>query len=247
MPQQKSNFRERFEALKSLPDSSFPTHLFIIPDGNRRYAKANGKPTFWGHQKGFDVMVQILRNLKDLPITVVGFWGFSADNWKRDEKEISALMRIFARLIDNYIDEIHQDNRRFIHIGRRDRLPQNLVKKIEAAEEKTRNNSGQIVCLALDFGGEDQNVRMIEKARTKDKDLEMNEENLWQLRDSQGIVRSADLIFRTSETRTSDVGWINGKHSVLYFLPDKLFPQISEQEIVNSIVFYSKTKRNEGK
>ena len=231
--------------LKNIPEDKFPKHIFIIPDGNRRYAKKMGKSKYWGHTQGFKTAIKLLRFLRQYPVKTVSLWGFSSDNWKRDEKEISGLMKIFGLIIDKYLDEILKDKGRFIHLGRKDRLPKNLLKKIAYAENKTKENSERIVALALDFSGEDQNIRTLEKAKKiKGK---VDEETLWELRDSGGTVRSADLIFRTSETRTSDVGWINGKHTVLYFLPNKFFPETTEEDIANAIVYYASTKRNEGK
>lgn len=244
MLRKSKNFREKYKELKNIPDSFYPNHLFIIPDGNRRFAKKHGRSSYWGHSQGFKLMVRIMRNLKDLPIATVGFWGFSADNWKRNKVEIAGLMKIFSNLIDGYIDELNTDNRRFVHLGRKDRLPEKLLKKIDYAEELTKDNTGQIVALALDFGGTDQELRVLKKAKKLNK---IDEESLWKLRDSNGLVRSAQLIFRTSETRTSDVGWLNGKHSVLYFLPNKFFPEVDESDLIKSIVYYSKTRHNEGK
>ena len=238
-------FRE-FPKLKTIPDDKFPQHIFIIPDGNRRYAKKHGKPELWGHQAGFRVAVKLLRYFRPLPIRAVTLWGFASDNWKRSEKEIKGLMRIFGFIIDNYLDELMENNSRFIHLGRRDRLPEKLLKKFEMAEKKTKKNTGQIICLAVDFGGEDQNMRMINQAMKLPENEKIDEQTLWKLRDAEGLVKSADLLIRTAETRTSDVGWINGSHTVLYFLEDKLFTEISEQDFTDSLIYYSETKRNEG-
>lgn len=247
LEERKQEIFKQFPKLRTIPEDKFPQHIFIIPDGNRRYAKKHGKPELWGHQKGFKVAVKLLRYFRPLPIKAVTLWGFASDNWKRDKKEIDNLMRIFGFIIDNYLDELIENNSRFIHLGRRDRLPKKLLQKIEMAEKKTKDNSGQIICLALDFGGEDQNMRVIEKARNLPKNQPLDQETLWQLRDGEGLVKSADLIIRTSETRTSDVGWINGSHTVLYFITDKFFPEISEQDFANSLLYYANTKRNEGK
>lgn len=246
LEERKQEILEEFPKLKSIPDDKFPQHIFIIPDGNRRYAKKHGKPAFWGHQAGFKVALNLLRYFRPLPIKAVTLWGFASDNWKRDEKEINNLMRIFGLIIDKYLDELMENNSRFIHLGRKDRMPKKLIEKFEMAETKTKENSGQIICLAVDFGGEDQNVRMIEKARKLPEKENIDEANIWKLRDSHGLVKSADLIFRTSETRTSDVGWLNGKHSVLYFLTNKFFPEISEADLAEAIVYFANTKRNEG-
>ncbi|MBI2621914.1 MAG: di-trans,poly-cis-decaprenylcistransferase [Candidatus Levybacteria bacterium] len=247
LEERKEEIFRKFPKLAKIPPAEFPQHIFIIPDGNRRYAKKHGKSEVWGHRAGFKVAVKLLRYFRPLPIRAVTLWGFASDNWRREKREIDNLMRIFGFIIDNYLEELKENNSRFIHLGRRDRIPKKLLDKIEKAEEETKNNPGQIICLAVDFGGEDQNIRLLEKGRNLPKSEIINEETLWKLRDSQGLIRSADLLIRTSETRTSDVGWINGSHTVLYFLPNKLFPEISEKDFADAIHYYSQTKRNEGK
>ncbi|MBI4097578.1 MAG: di-trans,poly-cis-decaprenylcistransferase [Candidatus Levybacteria bacterium] len=247
LEERKREIFRKFPKLKSIPEDKFPQHIFIIPDGNRRYARKHGKPELWGHRAGFKVAVKLLRYFRPLPIRAVTLWGFAADNWKRDKKEVDHVMGILGFIIDNYLDELQENNSRFVHLGRKDRIPKALLKKFDQAEEKTKNNSGQIICLAVDFGGEDQAVRLIEKARDLPRKQMVNGEVLWNLRDTQGLIRSADLLFRTSETRTSDVGWINGSHTVLYFLTNKLFPEISEQDVYDALIYYVNTKRNEGR
>lgn len=246
LKRKKTDILADFPQLKSIPKENFPQFIFFIPDGNRRYAKEKGQPTIWGHKRGFDKIIELLRTLRPLPIKIVGFWGFSSDNWQRNELEIQALMGIFEKLVTDYLDELMENNGRLVHIGRKDRLPKRLVEKITIAEEKTKNNTGQILCIALDFGGEDQARRMLEKARNLDKSIEITPEVVHSLRDGGGIIPPADLIIRTSEIRTSDVGWLNGKPTVLYFVPDKMFPEMDESDIVAGIEFFANTKRRQG-
>lgn len=243
----KTNIYSEYPVLNSIPKENFPQFIFIIPDGNRRYAKERGKSAIWGHKKGLDVCIYLLRSMRPLPVKVVGFWGFSSDNWKRNEQEIKGLMSLFELFLTKYVGELMENNSRFIHLGRKDRLPQRLVKKIKEVEEKTSKNTGQIVCAALDFGGEDQMIRILNKAKDLDKNVEITPELLHSLRDGNGVVPSADLIIRTSEIRTSDLGWINGKNTVLYFIPEKYFPDMNEGDIVEGIQFFYQTDRRQGK
>lgn len=244
----KTKIFKDFPELAKITEDKFPQHIFIIPDGNRRYASNHGKPIFWGHQKGFRVAIKLLRFFRPLPIQTVTLWGFASDNWKRNKQEINHLMRIYGMIIDNYLEELMENNARFIHLGRKDRIPKTLLEKFNIAEKKTKKNSGQTICLAVDFGGEDQNLRTLEKAINLPKNQTIaDEELLWKLRDSEGLVKSADLLIRPSETRTSDVGWINGSHTVLYFLTEKLFPEITEKDFADALIYFANTKRNEGK
>jgi len=238
---------ERFPQLKEIPAEKFPKHIFIIPDGNGRWAKAKNQFVTFGHTKGFEVVEQLLEDLSQLQyISVVTFWGFACDNWKRSAEEIKGLMFIFTHMLKKTFYKIQKRKGKFIHIGRKDRFPKELVNVLQESEEKTKINTGQIVCAALDFGGEDQNIRVIEKARKLSADIPTTPELLWQLRDGQGLVTSADLLIRTSgEKRTSDIGWLNGSSTELYFI-DKLFPDVTTEDIVDAIVDFSKRERRFG-
>lgn len=238
---------DRFPSLKEIPVENFPKHVFIIPDGNGRWSKKHNVFITEGHRKGFKIAEEIIRDLSEiLAINTVTLWGFSSDNWKRKEKEISGLMSIFQLVVRKILKEFSKDNRRFIHIGRKDRLPKKLMELIQKAERETEKNSGQILCLALDYSGEDQAIRIIEKARLLSPNENISQETLWKLRDSNGVVKSADLLFRTSgEKRTSDVGWLNGISTELYFT-EKYFPDIKTDDIVKAIIDFSKRERRFG-
>jgi len=244
---QKQTVWEEFSVLKKIPSDRFPRHIFIIPDGNGRWAKSKGKFVTKGHEKGFEAAYNILQILSDIEyIQVVTIWGFSADNWKRSEKEIKGLMFLFERVINKTLKDLLKKNGRFVHLGRKDRISQRLLKIIQNAENKTEKNSGQIVCLAIDFGGEDQERRMLQQSINLNPDSEVTSETVWQLRDTKGQIRSADLIVRTSgEKRISDLGWINGANTELYFL-EKYFPDVTPQDMVDAIVDFSKRERRFG-
>ncbi len=237
---------EEFPILHDIPKDKFPKHICIIPDGNGRWAKKNNKPVTEGHRKGLIVAEKIIRELSQIQeIKIVTLWGFSSDNWKRDAKEISGLMHIFVYVLKKVLREFNESNRKFVHLGRKDRLPKNLVDLIQKAEEETKNNTGQILAIAIDFSGEDQIIRMIQKAR-EFPEIAIDKESIWTLRDGYGVVRSSDLLIRTSgEMRTSDIGWLNGAPTELYVI-DALFPDISTKDIVDTIVAFSQRERRFG-
>jgi len=238
---------EKYPKLTTIAKEKFPKHILIIPDGNGRWAKRLGKPVLEGHRKGADVTEKVLRDLSELQeVNIVTLWGFSSDNWKRDSGEIRGLMRILEYKIAKTLDEVKKTGRRFIHLGRKDRIPQKLLSTLQKAEQETENSKGQIICLAIDFGGEDQEVRLLKAARQLRKNQDFNREILWQLRDTHGLVSSADLLIRTSgEKRTSDIGWLNGAQTELYFL-EKFYPDITTDDIVAGIIDFSKRERRFG-
>lgn len=243
----KQSIFDRFPIVKTISKEKFPKHVVIIPDGNGRWAQQENKFVLHGHQKGAEVIKNILRDLGELDgIKIVTLWGFSADNWKRSEKEVKGLLFLIQKQIEETIAEVKERNNRFFHLGRKDRLPASLLEIITNAENETRGNPGQIICVAIDFGGEDQELRLIESARNISKETNITKEVLWQLRDGHGLIPPADLLIRTAgEKRTSDIGWLNGAPTELYFI-EKLFPDVTTEDIVEAIVDFSKRDRRFG-
>lgn len=237
---------ERFPQLKEIPQGGFPNHVLIIPDGNRRFAKASLQNVLFGHRQGMKVVTNILRDLRELPIPFVTLWAFSADNWKRPHGEVNGLMMLLEEGVKTHVDELMKNNARVIHLGRKDRIPESLRIAIEDAESKTAENSGQTVCLAIDFGGRDQERRMLEAARRIPSDVPLTDELTDGLRDGHGLIPPADLLVRTFERRTSDIGWLNGAQTELYFIDGKLFPEISTDDIVDAICYFSTRQRRLG-
>lgn len=240
----------RYPELGKIPEDGWPKNVLIIPDGNGRWAQANKLAVQAGHEKGSKVIVQAFREFSELSehIPFVGAWGFSVDNLKRSDDEVSYLMNLFERTIELLRPELQQRNNKFIHIGRRDILERrpSLREIIERTERETQNNTGQTLYIALGFGGEDQELRMMEKARQLSPEVELTPEIVASFRDGEGLIPPADLIIRTSgEHRVSDVGWLAGRNTELDFI-DKLFPSVTMKHFVESLVRFSKRERRMG-
>ena len=236
---------ERFPKLKEIPKEKFPNHLLIIPDGNGRWAQKMNSIPIIGHRQGFRVLQKVLNNLLDLPIQIVSIWGFAADNWKRQEKEVNSLMKLFEHGLKNVLPDLMKNNNRFIHLGRKDRIPHSLKQTIEKAEKITEKNKAKILCLAIDFGGEDQELRIMKKIQKLPKNTNITSAFVRELRDGHGEISPADLIIRTSgEQRTSDIGWLNTNsefYSISKFLPDAKI-----DDFIEAITDYSKRERRFG-
>ena len=111
-----------------------PVHIAIIADGNRRWAKERKLPTFEGHRRGFENIKLLSRKAKDLGVKIMTYWVFSTENWKRAVEEVGYLMGLAEEVIEIQLQEAIIEHTRIIHIGRKDRLPDMLRKKIEKAE-----------------------------------------------------------------------------------------------------------------
>ena len=240
-----SRIYEEYPKLSDIPEEKFPKHVLIIPDGNGRWAKRLHKVPSFGHKHGFKVLQKGIRKLQDLPINTLTVWAFSADNWKRDSKEIQSLMKIFDAGIKEALIDLEEKNMRFICLGRKDRIPGFLKETIEYTENKTKKYGPKIFCIALDYSGQDQEIRMMQQIQKLPKKTKIDFELITKLRDSQGIVNPADLIIRTSgEMRTSDLGWLS-QNSEFYSIK-KLLPDTKTEDFIDALIDYSKRERRFG-
>jgi len=235
---------EKFPELKDIPKEKFPTHLLLIPDGNGRWAKIAHKTITDGHRQGAEVIKNIYNDLWQLPIKFISIWGFSADNWSRTPEETDGIMHVIDETLKVLLPQALDRNERIIHLGRKDRIPEFLRLAFENAEEKTKENTGTVLSLLVDYAGQDQELRMIKKMMS-DNISNITAETLVKYRDGGGMVPPVDLVVRTSgEKRTSDLGWLI-INSELAFI-SKLLPNTGSKDIVEAIIDYTKRERRFG-
>ena len=239
--------KNKLSLINNIQDSKFAEHIMIIPDGNGRWAKERGRPVSFGHKKGAKVMEELLRELSKLErLKYITLWGFSSDNWKRSPMEVDFLMKTFERMLNTFTEEFKKENTKFIHIGRKDRIPLSLKNVIEKLEFDTKDNNSRIASIAIDFGGMDQLLRLVNFVISEHKEKTVDMQELLSFLDGKGIIPPADLLIRTSgEKRTSDIGWLNGAPTELYF-EKKYFPDINIEDIYEAIIDFSYRKRRLG-
>ena len=155
---------------------NMPKHIAIISDGNRRWAKAHMLPSLMGHKKGVDTYDLLIEKAKNMGIEVLTGWAFSTENWKRSKEEVEGLFGLVKNYAQKFKDKCLKEKIKFVHIGRKDRLPDFLVKEIIEMEEKTKEFVGFTFVAAIDSGGHDEIVRAIGKVIQKN--LPVNEENI---------------------------------------------------------------------
>ncbi len=133
--------------------SSVPLHLGIIPDGNRRWAKAQGLPTLEGHRRGLEVARTIAEAAHDAGVRYFSIYAFSTENWARTEEEVGYLMNLFVRMLTREMKGLEERGVRLRLIGSRDRLPKKLIKALDEAEARTADNQNGTIGLCLNYGG----------------------------------------------------------------------------------------------
>ena len=136
-----------------------PHHVAIITDGNGRWATRKGLPRSFGHKAGVEPIRDITEACAKVGVKTLTWYGFSAENWKRDKDEVDFLMRLFVDFFRQWREEILYQGIRFHHIGSKERLPKDLVYEIERTEEMTCTNDKMEVNIALNYGGREEIVQ----------------------------------------------------------------------------------------
>ncbi len=224
-------------------------HLAIIMDGNGRWAKARGKDRSFGHRKGAENMKNIAVKASKLDIEVLTLYAFSTENWKRSEKEVNYLMKLPGLFFDVYLKEIMQANIRVEFIGFIDELPTSTKKVVYNSMEATKNNTGMILNLAVNYGSRQEIVSAIKEytddvinnKRENDLEVETFENYLMTKNHSE-----VDLLIRTSgEYRLSNFLLWQISYSEFYFT-DTLFPDFNEELLEEAVNEFNNRNRRYG-
>ena len=180
--------------------NNIPQHIAIIMDGNGRWAKAQGKVRTFGHQAGAETLKTIVRAADKLGVKVISAYAFSTENWKRPVTEVSFIMELLSRYLTNEIDEFNENNVQVRFIGSREGLPGIVMQKMDHAIEATKGNTGIILNLAINYGGQAEILHAVRsiaaeaaagKLAVEDIDNKVVEDHLY----TQGLP-APDLLIR---------------------------------------------------
>ncbi len=228
---------------------NIPAHIAIIPDGNRRWAKEKGFPSFKGHQYAVEkTLPNLIKKTLELGIKYFSFWVLSTENLtERSKKEIDKLFNLMRYFLKEKGKELAEKNIKIKVIGNIKELPPDIQESIGKIIKKTKNNSSMVVTLAINYGGRDEIIRAIKKIQnSKFKIQNLNKEDLDQFLDTTGIP-DPDLIIRTGgEKRLSGFMLWQCEYSELYF-SNLYFPDFTPNELEKAIADYSLRQRRFGK
>lgn len=223
-----------------------PTHLGLILDGNRRWARKNGYGINEGHRMGHQNMKTITRAAIKHGVRYVSVYVFSTENWQRDRQEIRYIMKLLAWGLKHELKEFNRENIRIKFIGSRLKLGKTLLGAIQNAEEQTKDNDRGTLLVCLDYGGQQEIVeatKRIVQLGTKPEDItpELISKFLY-----APDVPPPDLIIRTSgEQRLSNFLLWGSAYSELMF-EKKLWPDYSEKDLQIALQRYSQLQRRFG-
>lgn len=169
-------------------------HIGIIMDGNGRWGTLQGLSRIKGHGAGARRVKELVQYAGETGMASLTIWAYSTDNWKRNKKEINALMSLFNTYIEKESEELHASNVKTLFIGDRTVLPVKLQEAMKSLEEKTKDNTGLVLQVALNYGGSDELVRAVSKI--KEEDLAVSKESIADALDTAGVP-APDIVIRT--------------------------------------------------
>lgn len=224
-----------------------PTHLALVPDGNGRWAERNGLPRLAGHHAGIENMYRMLQFINEYPIKYLTLYGFSTENWGRPEVEVEGLFELVEQFIDNHIQEIHEHNIQFHHLGRLNELPPGLQQAVNRAIQLTKNNTGMILSAAFNYGGRTEIIDAVRLLITKRVEPQKIDEKSFESYLYTAGLPNVDLLIRTGdELRLSNFLIWQTAYSEYYFTK-VLWPDFSKKDLDKALLSYSRRKRRFGR
>lgn len=220
------------------------THLGIIADGNRRWAKSKGLPTIEGHKKGLDTIETLVSAADEAGIKYLTFYVFSTENWGRSADEVGYIMKLAENRILKYAEKLAQNNARMLILGSKNRVSKSLLNVTKRAEEITRGCTGITVCFCFNYGGEQEIADAANLALSSRQEItpESIRAHLY-----HPEVPDIDMVVRTSgEERISGFMLWRSSYAEFMFIK-KYFPEMDANDIAEIIKEYDSRSRRFGK
>jgi undecaprenyl diphosphate synthase len=226
--------------------SALPSHIAIIPDGNRRWAKKNKKTIPFAYNKGIEHIAEVLKWCRKKRIKKLTMWGFSTENFRRDREEVKSLFGLFNQKLSEGLKEDYKKyGVRVRFLGRISELPREVREKMRQAEKDTQNNGKYELNLMLAYGGRNELVDAINLALARHL-KQVDEKTVGTLLYTKDTT-DPDLVIRTSgEMRTSGFLPWQSAYSEYYF-SKKLWPDFDKREFERALAEYARRKRKYGK
>ena len=229
---------------------NMPKHIAIIMDGNRRWARKQGKNASYGHKEGAKTLERIVRYANKIGLGYITVYAFSTENWKRAEDEVKALMMLLQNYLDDYSKRADTENIKVKILGDITALSTGMQKSILKCMERTKNNTGVTFNIALNYGGRDEIVKAVKSIAKDVKQGNINVDDINEDMISNNLYTKGmpdpDLLIRTSgELRLSNFLPWQVVYSEFLFI-DKNWPDFSEKDLDNAIIEYQKRTRKFG-
>ena len=236
---------------KILSGGDIPKHIAIIMDGNGRWATSQNLPRLAGHREGINSVREIVRICGEIGIEYLTLYTFSSENWNRPVKEVSSIMKLLFSTIKKEVQNLHKNNVRLLAIGKLDDLPQKPYQEIMEGINKTKENTGLNLILALSYGSRQELLRAVRRIVDSSKIDEIKIDEIDEDMISKELYTSEipdpDLLIRTGgENRISNFLLWQSAYTEFYMV-DVFWPEFREKELINSIEDYQARQRRFGR
>lgn len=233
-----------------MEQENLPKHIAIIMDGNRRWAKQKGMPSSFGHKEGAKTLEKIVRYANKIGVKHITVYAFSTENWRRTEEEVSTLMGLFQSYLDDYSKRADSENIKVNIIGNKTGLSEKMKDSIKKCIERTKDNTGIIFNIALNYGGRDELLHAIKSIANQVKENQIEIEQITEKTISDNLYTKdqpdPDLLIRTSgEIRLSNFLPWQLVYSEFLFI-EKYWPDFNEQDLDEAIKVYQHRNRKFG-
>lgn len=226
--------------------SQIPVHIAIVPDGNRRWAEQRGLPGLSGHQAGIENMLRLVKILNEYPIKYVTLYGFSTENWRRPQAEVTGLFRIVSEFIDKAAIDVHKQGIKLRHIGRLEELPRRLQESVNKAVELTKNNTGMALSIAFNYGARTEILDAVRHLIAEGVAPEKIDDKVFESHLYTAGIPDVDLLIRTGdELRSSNFLLWQTTYSEYHFTK-VLWPDFGPKDIDKALLDYSQRQRRFG-
>ena len=231
--------------------NKLPKHVAIIMDGNGRWANIQGKNRISGHKQGAKSVREIVEEAVKMQIKFLTLYAFSTDNWSRPVDEVSLLMKLLVNSLKKEFKRLTENNIRLQSTGNMDGLPNPVKEELSYVIEKTKNNTGMVLTLALNYGAKEELTAAVKAIAFKVKNSIISPEKV----DQSTIIEhlytrnlpAVDLLIRTSgEERISNFLLWHIAYAELYFTKT-LWPDFKKEDLQKALVDYTKRERRFGK
>lgn len=239
--------------LTELDTERIPTHIAVIMDGNGRWAQLHGKNRALGHKAGIEGVRSLIRTSNDLGVRYLTIFSFSTENWLRPVSEIKTLMNLFAKTMAAELDGLHEEQVRIRTIGDLSDLPSKTRTTFEKAVERTSDNQGMTLVIAVNYGSRIEIVNAARAIAQQALSGQLDEAALEALstQDFAGYLQTAnmpdpELVIRTSgEYRLSNFLLYQIAYSEFY-VTSTLWPDFDKYELLRAILAFQKRDRRFG-
>ncbi|MBY5948833.1 isoprenyl transferase [Photobacterium rosenbergii] len=234
----------------ALGTDSLPKHVAVIMDGNGRWAKAKGKPRVFGHKAGVEAVRKTVSTARRLGIQCVTLFAFSSENWRRPEDEVSLLMELFMTVLSREVKRLHKNNIRLRIIGDTRRFSERLQKKISDAEALTADNTGLVLNVAANYGGQWDILQAAKQLVQQAAEQGLTESDITEDMLASGLstagLPDVDLLIRTSgERRISNFMLWQTAYAELYFT-EQHWPDFDEESFAEAVAWFVNRERRFG-